>query len=57
MLMRFYSFGVNLTFLPSISPPPYKEFAQVVIDEGVKVAETGQSRLLRGKNVTDSYSY
>lgn len=33
-------FGVNLTFLPSISPPPYKEFAQVVIDEGVKIVET-----------------
>ncbi|GAA5992041.1 hypothetical protein JCM10908_000710 [Rhodotorula pacifica] len=33
-------FAVNLTFLPSISPPPYAEYAQVVIDEGVKVAET-----------------
>ncbi|KAM0755732.1 inosine monophosphate dehydrogenase [Meredithblackwellia eburnea MCA 4105] len=33
-------FAVNLTFLPSISPPPYAEYAQVIIDEGVKVAET-----------------
>ncbi|KDE08310.1 2-nitropropane dioxygenase [Microbotryum lychnidis-dioicae p1A1 Lamole] len=33
-------FAVNLTFLPSISPPPYEEYAQVVIDEGVKVVET-----------------
>ncbi|BGP12624.1 hypothetical protein JCM10213v2_000541 [Rhodosporidiobolus nylandii] len=33
-------FAVNLTFLPSISPPPYEEYAQVVIDEKVKVAET-----------------
>merc|ERR1711939_837231 len=33
-------FAVNLTFLPSIAPPPYEEYAQVVIDEGVKVAET-----------------
>ncbi|GAA5940300.1 karyopherin KAP120 [Sporobolomyces koalae] len=33
-------FAVNLTFLPSISPPPYAEYAQVVIDEGIKVAET-----------------
>lgn len=32
--------AVNLTFLPSISPPPYAEFAQVVIDEGVKIVET-----------------
>ncbi|GAA6004479.1 hypothetical protein JCM10207_000745 [Rhodosporidiobolus poonsookiae] len=33
-------FAVNLTFLPSISPPPYADYAQVIIDEGVKVAET-----------------
>ncbi|CAH7675809.1 hypothetical protein BY996DRAFT_4594678 [Phakopsora pachyrhizi] len=33
-------FGVNLTFLPSINPPPYKDFAQVIIDEGVKICET-----------------
>ncbi|BGP52820.1 hypothetical protein JCM8202_003901 [Rhodotorula sphaerocarpa] len=33
-------FAVNLTFLPSISPPPYAEYAQVIIQEGVKVAET-----------------
>lgn len=32
--------AVNLTFLPSISPPPYAEYAQVVIDEGIKVVET-----------------
>ncbi|ORX51214.1 2-nitropropane dioxygenase [Hesseltinella vesiculosa] len=33
-------FGVNLTFLPTISPPPYKEYAQVIIDEKVPVVET-----------------
>merc|ERR1711939_618044 len=33
-------FAVNLTFLPSIAPPPYEEYAQVIIDEGVKIAET-----------------
>lgn len=33
-------FGVNLTFLPSINPPPYADFAQVIIDEGIKVCET-----------------
>lgn len=32
--------AVNLTFLPSISPPPYEEYAQVIIDEGIKVVET-----------------
>lgn len=28
-----------------VNPPPYTEFAQVVIDEGVKVAETAGSGL------------
>lgn len=32
--------AVNLTFLPSISPPPYADYAQVIIDEHVKIAET-----------------
>jgi len=36
-------FAVNLTFLPTISPPPYLEYAQVIIDEGVKVVETAGS--------------
>ncbi|KAI8328860.1 hypothetical protein EDC96DRAFT_530023 [Choanephora cucurbitarum] len=33
-------FGVNLTFLPAIVPPPYEEYAQAIIDEGIKVVET-----------------
>lgn len=33
-------FGVNITLLPSINPPPYTEYAQVVIDEGIKIVET-----------------
>ncbi|GAA5972211.1 hypothetical protein JCM11641_002360 [Rhodosporidiobolus odoratus] len=33
-------FAVNLTFLPSITPPPYADYAKVIIEEGVKVAET-----------------
>lgn len=33
-------FGVNITLLPSINPPPYEEYVQVVIDSGVKVLET-----------------
>ncbi|MEM8593448.1 MAG: nitronate monooxygenase family protein [Pseudomonadota bacterium] len=33
-------FGVNLTILPSINPPPYKEYAQTIIDSGVKIVET-----------------
>lgn len=33
-------FGVNLTILPSINPPPYEAYLDVVIDSGVKVLET-----------------
>lgn len=33
-------FGVNITLLPSINPPDYGAYAQVVIDEGVKIVET-----------------
>lgn len=30
-------FGVNLTLLPAIVPPDYKAYAQVIIDDGVKI--------------------
>lgn len=33
-------FGVNITLLPTINPPPYEEYAQVVIDEGIRIVET-----------------
>jgi nitronate monooxygenase len=33
-------FGVNLTILPTVKPPPYAEYMQVIIDSGVKVIET-----------------
>ena len=33
-------FGVNLTILPAITSPPYAEYRQVIIDEGVPVVET-----------------
>lgn len=33
-------FGVNLTILPSVNPPPYEAYLDVVIDSGVKVLET-----------------
>lgn len=33
-------FGVNLTFLPSINPPPYDRYLDVIIDSGVKILET-----------------
>src|SRR3989338_7757967 len=37
-------FGVNLTILPTIGPPPpYEEYAKVIIDSGVKIVETAGS--------------
>ena len=34
-------FGVNLTILPSMGePPPYEEYAKVIVEEGVKIVET-----------------
>lgn len=33
-------FGVNLTFLPAFTAPPYPEYIDVIIDGGVKIVET-----------------
>ena len=33
-------FAVNLTILPTVKPPPYAEYMQVIIDSGVKIIET-----------------
>ncbi|KAJ5164984.1 Aldolase-type TIM barrel [Penicillium coprophilum] len=38
--MTKYPFGVNLTLLPAMVPPDYAAYAQVIIDEGVKIVET-----------------
>jgi nitronate monooxygenase len=33
-------FGVNLTILPSVNPPPYDEYRQAIIEGGVTIVET-----------------
>ncbi len=33
-------FGVNMTFLPSLTPPDYPGLFEVIVDSGVKVVET-----------------
>ena len=33
-------FGVNLTILPAITPPPYAEYRQAIVEAGIKVVET-----------------
>jgi NADH:quinone reductase (non-electrogenic) len=44
-------FGVNLTILPSIEPPPYMEYADAIVHSGVKVVETA------GNNPKDFVEY
>ena len=36
-------FAVNLTILPTISPPPYAEYRQAIVESGVTVVETAGS--------------
>ncbi|MFT3866518.1 MAG: nitronate monooxygenase family protein [Solirubrobacterales bacterium] len=36
-------FGVNLTILPSIKPPPYAEYRQAIIEGGIGIVETAGS--------------
>ncbi|MCH8505918.1 MAG: nitronate monooxygenase family protein [Ectothiorhodospiraceae bacterium] len=33
-------FGVNLTILPALKPPPYAEYRQAIIDAGIRIVET-----------------
>jgi nitronate monooxygenase len=33
-------FGVNLTFLPAVTPPDYPTFVRTIIESGVKIVET-----------------
>lgn len=36
-------FGVNLTILPTINPPPYDEYRLAIVESGVRVVETAGS--------------
>ena len=33
-------FGVNLTILPAVKPPPYAEYRQAIIESGITIVET-----------------
>jgi NAD(P)H-dependent flavin oxidoreductase YrpB (nitropropane dioxygenase family) len=33
-------FGVNLTILPAVTPPPYAEYRRAIIESGIKIVET-----------------
>jgi nitronate monooxygenase len=36
-------FGVNLTILPALKPPPYAEYRDAIISSGIKIVETAGS--------------
>jgi len=36
-------FGVNITILPSVNPPPYSQYIDVIIAKGIRVVETAGS--------------
>ena len=36
-------FGVNLTILPAITPPPYAEYRRAIVEAGVEIVETAGS--------------
>jgi NADH:quinone reductase (non-electrogenic) len=33
-------FGVNVTILPTVKPPPYDAYVEAIIDSGIKIVET-----------------
>lgn len=33
-------FGVNLTILPSVKPPPYAEYVEAIVESGIRIVET-----------------
>jgi nitronate monooxygenase len=37
-------FGVNLTILPTMTPPPYAEYRRAIIESGIKIVETAGSK-------------
>ena len=37
-------FGVNLTILPAIKPPPYAEYRQAIVEAGIKIVETAGNK-------------
>ena len=37
-------FGVNLTILPTIKPPPYAEYRQAIIEGGIRIVETAGNK-------------
>jgi nitronate monooxygenase len=39
-------FGVNMTIFPTIKPPPYDEYIDVIIEKGIKIVETAGNKAI-----------
>ncbi len=39
-LMTDKPFGINLTILPTVNPPPYAQYRKAIIDSGITIVET-----------------
>lgn len=39
-------FGVNMTIFPTINPPPYDEYLDVIIEKGIKIVETSGNKAI-----------
>src|SRR5438045_4785470 len=37
-------FGVNLTILPAIKPPPYAEYRSAIVESGIRIVETAGNK-------------
>ena len=48
-------FGVNLTILPAINPPPYAEYRAAIIESGVLIVETAGSN--PAEHVTEFHAH
>ena len=45
-------FGVNLTILPALKPPPYAEYRAAIVESGVRIVETAEKALVNGTGAT-----
>ena len=44
-------FGVNITLLPSITPPDYPGYARAAVEEGVRIFETAGNNRMCGSSL------
>src|SRR3546814_16402030 len=48
-------FGVNLTFLPSVTPPDYPGYVKAILDGGIKAVETAGNKDRKSTRLNSSH--